>query len=138
MTHRRLWAAAAIIAAFVILSFLFSVPRVGDIKHELALRVEEPVPTPSVALRDAYKKGVHTITGALEAPDACSTVTAEASLQGDASSTARILVDVSVVSDAEVCLELPTRMNFSTTVAAPEGLPLSATVNGIPAETTPL
>lgn len=134
MSHRRLWVAAAIIAAFVVVSFLFSVPRAGDVPLESTLLTKEVASVPSVALHDAFRKGTHTITGTVEAPDACSSISAEALLVGGAT----IQVVITLVPDEGVCLELPTRMNFSAMIDAPEGLPLSATVNGAPAETTPL
>ena len=140
MNYRRLWVAAAIIAFIIIAGFVFSVPHTRDAAR---VPVSESVSVvPLVTLHDAFKKGVHTITGSLLAPNAGTTVTARAALQGDASSTeslpaqAGIRVALSMPSDAGVCLELPTRVNFSATIAAPARLPLTATVNGFAASTT--
>lgn len=138
MSHRRLWVAATIIAAFVILSFLFSVPRAGDVALESEPQEQEIAPTPSVALHDAFKKGTHTITGSVEAPDACSIVTAKASLIGKAPNIEGIQVAISLSPDTGVCLELPTRADFSTTIVAPPDMPVRAMVNGISARMTPL
>lgn len=136
MSHTRLWIAAAIIATAIGISFLSYVPHTSDI----ALPEEEvgtkSLVAPPVALRDSFKKGVHTITGSVEAPDACATAIAEASLEGDATTTRRIVVAISLVESEGVCLELPTRVLFSTTLAAPAGIPLAATVNGVAATTT--
>lgn len=134
MSHKRLWISATIIAFAIIAGFVFSVPHTRDIPRA----PESPKVTvvPPVTLHDAFKKGMHTIIGSVEVPNACTNVTATASLVGDASSTQNIVVAISMPSDSGVCLELPTRMTFSTTIAAPAHLPLSATVNGMAATTT--
>lgn len=133
--HQRLWVAAAIIASLIAAGFLLSVPHTRDIALP-----EEPkmasTTTPTVTLRDVFKKGVHTITGSVEAQNACAVVTAQASIDGDAPETRRIVVAVSLKESGGVCLELPTRVNFSTTLAAPAQIPLTATVNGLAATTT--
>lgn len=135
MSHTRLLAAAAIIALAVIAGFLFYVPRTGDMLQ--SEKNEKNVPAvPSVSLRDSFKKGVHTITGSVEAPDACTTASAQASLVGDTPATSRIIVAVSLESGGGVCLELPTPASFSATIEAVAGIPLSATVNGVSATTT--
>lgn len=137
MSHTRLWIAAAIIAAAIGIGFLFSVPHTSDVA--LSEEPDAASPTaPSVALRDVFKKGVHTITGYVEAPDACATASAQALLEGDAPETRRIVVAVSLEEGEGVCLELPTRADFSATLAAPAGVPLAATVNGVAATTTAL
>jgi hypothetical protein len=41
-------------------------------------------------------------------------------------------------SDSGICLQVPTRISFHTTVSAPANLPISATVNGSLASTTSL
>lgn len=137
MKHSRLWLSASIIALVIIIGFVISVPHTRDVPGARALNVTTPG-VPEVALRDVFKKGVHTISGSVEAPDACSTVSAEASLTGDASSTQSILVAVSIATDAGICLELPTRETFQTTLAAPAQLPLFVTVNGVTATTSEL
>lgn len=136
MNHTRFWAAAVIIALIVAIGFMLSVPHTRDI-------VGTPTNTsaasvPSVTLHDVFKKGLHTITGSLEAPNACTTVTARAEFLNNSSSTESILIKLSLPEDAGVCLQLPTQMNFSTTISAPAHLPISATVNGIEATTTVL
>lgn len=137
MNHMRLWAAAAIIALIVIVGFWLSVPHTRDV-HEVRdnLAVEESIP--EVTLRDVYKKGVHTVTGSIMAPNACSTISSSAMLQDDASGAQNILVTVALENGVGVCLELPTRETFQVTVAAPAHLPFTATVNGVLATTTAL
>jgi hypothetical protein len=136
MSHTRLWIVAAIIASAIGIGFLLSVPHTGDVAgSEDRMKAASPV-APPVALRDSFKKGVHTITGFVEAPDACAAALAQASLEGDAPETRRIVVAISFEESEGVCLELPTRADFSATLAAPAGVPLAATVNGIAATTT--
>ncbi len=136
MNHTRLWVVAAIIALIVIAGFALSVPHTRDVAVTVSKQAT-PASIPVVTLQDAFKKNLHTITGSIEAPDACIIVTADATVTGAASSTQKILVAVSMPSDTGgVCLQLPTLMNFKTTVSAPAGLPLIATVNGVLASTT--
>lgn len=134
MSQKRLWVAAAIIALVIVAGFLFSVPHTREVVP--AIPTQNTLVIPSVTLHDAFSKGTHTITGSVEAPNACTTVTATAHLEGDASSTESISVALSMPPDTGVCLEMPTRMNFSTTIAAPALLPITATINGAVASTT--
>ena len=134
MTHTRLLAAATIIALVVFINFVLSVPRTSDI--EKTSTVQSVPATPLVTLRDIFKKGLHTITGSVEAPNACTGVSAEASVTGEATSTQSILVAVTMSADEGVCLQLPTRVTFQTTIAAAIGLPIIATVDGAMATTT--
>jgi hypothetical protein len=136
MNHTRLWAAAVIIALIVVISFMLSVPHTRDVVGTPTNTLAESVP--SITLHDVFKKGLHTITGSLEAPNACTTVTASAVFLNNSSSTERILIKLSVPEDSGVCLQLPTQVKFSTTISAPANLPISATVNGIEATTTVL
>lgn len=135
MSHKRLRIAAAIIALVLVVSFVFSVPRTGDVAQEPTANVEA-AKTPTVTVRDSFKKGVHTITGSFEAPNACTTITADATVVGDTPETEEILVIISMPEDVGVCLQLPTRADFSTTLSAPAQMPIRATINGIVAEVT--
>lgn len=137
----RLWTSAIIIALVIIVSFVLSVPHTRDILHAPT----PPVVTtsvPTVALHDAFKKGMHTITGSLTAPNACTVVTARAAIVGSASSTQSlpaqtgILVAITMSKDTGMCLQLPAKINFQATVSAPARLPITATVNGVVATTT--
>ncbi len=136
MTHKRLWISAAIIALVVLFAFALSVP------HTLDVGVNSKVPAvatsvPAVAFHDAFKKGLHTISGSISVPNACTPVSASATLIGDASSTESILLAVTFQTDSGVCLQVPTDVNFQTTLAAPASLPIRVTVNGSLASTTP-
>lgn len=134
MNHARFWVATGIIAIVIAISFVFSVPHTEDVYVEpLQNAIQE---TPAITIRDSYRKGVHTITGSLVAPNACTKLSASSSLIGDASTTQRILVAVSYGADAGICLQLPTKTSFETQITAPPSLPIDATVNGAMASTT--
>ena len=138
MRHMRLGIAAAIIAAVIFIGFVLSVPHTRDVIQVPKKDSSAASSTPLVTLHDAFKKGLHTITGSVEAPDACTAVTASSTLVGDASSTESIRVDISFPADTGICLQLPTPVDFRVTIAAPEYVPLTATVNGVAASTTAL
>jgi len=130
MNHQRLWIAAAIIAFVLIAGFVISVPHTRDVADtsELENKADN---IPLVTLHDSFKKGVHTITGSINAPNECTIVTANAILGTD-----EILIALSVPEDSGVCLQLPARINFSATISAPANLPIKATVNDLTATTT--
>ena len=132
MSHKRLWVAASIIALFVFITFMFSVPHTRDVGVKSPFPSNAPI-VPVVTVHDAFKKGLHTITGSIEVPNACALVSAEASIASNASSTESILVAISVHTDTNVCLQLPTRATFQTSISAPASLPFIVTVNGTPA-----
>lgn len=134
MKYSRLWVLTAIIASVILVGFFLSVPRARD-----GAKPKEQIvtaSTPLITLRDSFKKGMHTITGSITVSNACTPVTANANLVGDASST--ILVALSVSEDSGVCLQVPTTELFTTTVSAPARLPITVTVNGVLATTTSL
>lgn len=137
MKHSRLWLSATIIALVVIGGFILSVPHTQ--KDDTALLSESAgADIPLVALRDSFKKGVHTITGSLEVSNACTSVSAEAVYAEDAPGTEDILVLLSLLAEPGICLQVPTRVNFTATVSAPAGLPIRVLVDGATATTTAL
>ncbi|MEK7101861.1 MAG: hypothetical protein AAB794_02715 [Patescibacteria group bacterium] len=132
MSHKRLWAASMIIACVVLIGFVLSVPHTRDV--DIATVIESaPAPVPGVVLRDSFKKGLHTITGSVETPNACTAVTAQASTNADT-----ITVAISIPEDSGICLQVPTQANFTVTVSAPTNLPITAMINGAVATTTVL
>lgn len=137
MSHTRLWTAATIIAFVVVIGFVLSVPHTRDIPISSESK-DAATDLPPVTLHDVFKKGVHTITGSILAPNACSIVSADAVLAHMASGTQNIQVMLSLSEDAGVCLQLPTATNFSVTITAPAHLPITATVNGTAAVTSML
>ena len=136
MNYTRFWIAASIIAVIIVVGFIFSVPHTHDVVQTAT--VQEGSEVPSVTVHDSFKKGVHTITGSFDVPNECTTVSAGAVTSGSASSTEHILVKISMSSNVGVCLQLPSRVTFSTTISAPPNLPLSATINGHEATTSVL
>jgi hypothetical protein len=136
MQHMRLWVAAAIIALVVIVGFVLSVPHTRDIVQHSANPLAPATTTPVVVLHDRYSRGAHTLSGSLTVPNACTTVSAGAVPVGDASTTASILLSLSVPADTGVCLQLPTTATFSASVVAPEAVPIQVMVNGLVASTT--
>jgi hypothetical protein len=131
MTHTRLWVLATIIACIILVGFIISVPHTRDIPGEK--RVEEVTSTtPSVSIRDVYRKGTHTLTGTVLAPNPCTTLTASAAVSG-ATGSQSIILTISMPKDAGICIQQETSLTFSTTVAADPDLPIIATLNGVPA-----
>lgn len=135
MNHTRLWTSAGIIAAVIIVSFMLSVPHTRDVPRSPGPEKQVPIVS-AVTIHDVFKKGSHAITGSLMAPNACTIATAMATLVGSASSTQSILVAINMPIDTGMCLQEPTRINFSTTISAGAKLPIRATVNGLSATTT--
>jgi hypothetical protein len=131
MPHTRLLIAAAIIAVVLVAGFALSVPHTRDVVEEIEISSEEQIPT--VTIRDAVKNGVHTITGSLKVPNACTAITAEARLIGEDGAQS-ILVTITMPKYTEVCLQMPTTENFSVSIEAPARLPITATVNDATAE----
>jgi hypothetical protein len=137
MNNKRFWVAASIIVVVIIVGFAFSIPHTKD-AAKTAMPQNKTTAAPSISLHDSFKKGTHTITGSVNAPNACTIVTADAVVSGNASSTEKIIVQISMPADVGVCLQLPTQANFSVTVSAPAHLPIFATINGSEASTTAL
>jgi hypothetical protein len=129
MMHTRLWIVSAIIAAIILILFVLSVPHTRDIPQPAPL-AEATAPAPEVTLRDVFKKGTHTITGSVQAPTPCTTLSAEASLAGDASSTSAIVIAITMPKDTGICIQQIADLPFSVTVEAPEGVPVQVSVNG--------
>jgi hypothetical protein len=129
----RLSVVAVILALVIVVGFVLSVPHVRDVRE--AVTPADASTTPLVTIKDAYKKGTHTLSGSVLAPDACATLEASASF---ASSTgAQIILDISMPPSQGMCLEVPTALPFSVTVGAPADTPITVRVNGAVATTTP-
>jgi len=136
MSRMRLSLSAVIIIFIILITFAFSVPRTRDANVE-SFTSSATTTIPLVSVRDSYRRGVHTISGVVLAPDACRAVTASASLAGNATSVQGILVSLTVEDDSDICLELPSEVEFETTIEAAADLPITVTINGVPATTTP-
>lgn len=135
MNSSRLWIAAIIVAIFIVISFVFSIPH-GRNTAQIPIPQSISTSTPLVTFNAAFKKGLYTIVGSVEASDACTIASATATLVGNASSSESILVTVLMPADTGICLQLPTPTNFSTSITAPAHLPITVTINGIMASTT--
>ena len=132
--HTRLSTVALILTLAIVGGFALSVPRAREV-HEVGLAPVAST-TPVVTLRDSLKKGVHTLSGSIEAPNACTAVSAEASLTDASSTTPHILLALSMPEDSGVCLQVPTKTSFSTSITAPAGASIEVRVNGTVASTT--
>lgn len=133
----RLWVAATIIAGIILTGFVLSVPHTRDISQQ-ERTLDATTTEPKVSLRDVFKKGTHTLTGSIEAPNPCTVLSATASIVGTSSSTQSILVAISMPKDTGICIQQVTNLPFSTTLVAPANMPLTVTVNGNPATLTAL
>lgn len=136
MNQKHLWIATLIITLGIGTAFLLSVPHTTrDVTPTSETLVSTELPL--VAFRDSVRQGLHTISGWYLGPTACTTVTATSTLVHDLDA-GRIVVMLSAPLDTQVCLRVPTKIQFSTTLAAPAALPVSIVVNGIAASTTDL
>lgn len=135
MKFTRLWVVATILGVCIFVGFVLSVPRARDSAEEVQQELGTESP-PSVAIRHIFKKGIHTIVGSIDAPNVCTSLSVQATLAAEESDG--ILLEVFLAEPSGVCLERRVPMNFSTTIAAPEGTPIAVTVNGSPATTTDL
>lgn len=131
--HTRLWVAALIIIVVVVGIFVLSVPRAREVASPTgSTTASAQLP---ITYHDSYKKGMHTITGTVMVPDACTTITADASLD-TTSGSPRIELALSVPTDDQICLQVPTRLSFSVTVAASASTPIDVLLNGEMATST--
>ena len=136
MSHRRLFTLAAVFAALIIAGFALSVPHVREVPSNPAQETQS-AGVPVVTLHDSYKKGVHSFSGTVTAPDACASVSAEATATGDASSTESVQISLTIPPDTGTCLMLATKIPFAVQVEAPANAPVTVSVNGVLASTTP-
>lgn len=134
----RIWSAAIIIAAVLIIGFALSVPHVRDLGDTAATTTENASTTPTVYIHDAYKKGIHTITAKVLLPDACTTISGDVSVIPSAASGTpdSITLALDMPPDSGICLEEPATTTLTFTVSAETGTPISATINGTDASTT--
>jgi hypothetical protein len=130
MNQTRLWAAGAIIAGIILIGFALSVPRARDGLEKTIALPPAPRNVPAVTLRDTIKRGVHTLTGSIEVPTVCTTVSATAILGGSASDTPYILLNIIAPEDQGICLLRSSTVRFSATVVAPVDTPVRVQVNG--------
>lgn len=133
--HRRFLAAAVLIGLLIVTGFLASVPHTKDVPGP-ARTASDSSPVPAVTLHDSFRKGTHTITGSVVTPNYCTSVSAQASVVGTSTSPS-IVVAISMPKDSGICLQENSVATFTVTATAPAHAPISATVNGAVATTTP-
>ncbi len=133
----RVTSSALIIAAAIMIGFALSIPHTSEVEQKIEVEAVVAPTIPVVTILDSYKKGTHTITGSLLLPNACTTLSSEATAQTSASTTEAIVVALTTSSDTGVCLQIPTVKKFSTTVSAPAEVPIQVLVNGSVASTSP-
>ncbi len=136
MSSSRLLASAGIVAIVIIIGFALSIPHARDGTIPPSSSRAPATTTPIVTLLDAYRRGVHTISGSVIAPDPCTLVTATATPMLSGTTTIGIALALTMPADQGICLELPSPITFSTHIAAPRGLPISVSVNGATASTS--
>lgn len=135
--NTRLALIALVIVLVLVCGFWLFTPRAPKVPTPAPARAAIAASTtPAVSLTDSYKKGVHTLSGSVMAPDACAQVTATAAFATSTGSQ-EIDLELSLPATQGVCLEVPTEAAFKTTVAAPSGLPVVVELNGVIATTTP-
>lgn len=130
--YSRARLAAGVGIGILLFTLFFSVPRTSDSIDD-AVSTQVSPEAPKVTVQDVYKKGVHTLTGSLEADNACASVSSEAFHERGDERESHIRVAITLVHHEGTCLQLPTRMRFTTSLTAPAKLPIVATVNGSPA-----
>lgn len=138
MTHARLLSAAGVIMIGILIIFFLSVPHAQEVATQSKTSTARATTTPVVTLSDAFANGTHTYSGTLVAPNACTTLSATALVSGDASSTPSVSLSLTYPADTGVCLELPTKTPFLTTLEAPKDATVTVSVNGVLASTSEL
>jgi hypothetical protein len=133
MTARRTVGISALVV-IIVLVFMFSIPSTRTPDQSISTALEVSKAPPIVEMHTAYKNGTHTMTGSLEVPNPCSTVSAESTLEN--TYPQKILVLLTTLVDEGTCLQEETAMPFSVAQAAPEETPVRVLVNGIEASTT--
>jgi hypothetical protein len=130
MMHQRIWLLGGSIAFVILASFLFSVPRTTEVAEAPPSSPE--VEVPRLTLKDTFRRGVHTLSGSVEAPNACAEVAASATYEESDTENAHILLAATLTLTEGLCLEILTKIPFAATVSAPANTPIVATVNGVP------
>ncbi|MFZ1075340.1 MAG: hypothetical protein WAN50_03125 [Minisyncoccia bacterium] len=132
---KRLWISALILAIIIVAGFILSVPHTHDAGNPPARATQEAT-IPDISVHDIFRRGTHTLSGSVVTPNACTSISAHASLVGTSSSTQTIQIAILMPQYTGLCLQAPTTVAFSTTIAAPAHTPITATVNGSLATTT--
>ena len=126
----RVWTAAGVIALVLIVGFVLSVPHLRDAQLKQAAR--ESAALPIVYVHNAYKKGVHTLTVKVAAPNACTIISGSASVAPATSSSTpdAIQIALDMPPDSGVCLQVPATTTLSFSASADSGATIAASING--------
>lgn len=133
MSHTRYLTASLVIAALIGVGFLLSVPHTRDLPVKKGASTVAAT-TPIIKVHDTFKKGVHTLSGSVSVPNACTGAEVHSTLTED--SPQSILLSVAISNDSGICLQVPTTVTFTNVLTAPANLSILATVNGVAASTT--
>jgi hypothetical protein len=136
MHNMRLWSAAVIIAAILIVGFVLSVPQVRDLGSKPT--AETASSTPIVYVHDSYKKGTYTITAEIPLPDACTSVAGQVSVTPASASNTPDAIELAfdMPPDTGICLQEPATTTLSFTASASANAVITASINGNNASTT--
>ncbi|HQU07837.1 MAG: hypothetical protein B7X04_01135 [Parcubacteria group bacterium 21-54-25] len=88
-----------------------------------------------VSLTDTYRRGTHTISGAVTVPTPCYAPVAQTTLV-PSTTPPEIRLDLSVPIDTGICLQLPATTTFSVAQSAARDAVIAAYVNGVFATST--
>lgn len=137
MNHRGIIAAALILVLLIVGMFVFAYIK----KNELAAPV--PPPTTSSEAPDAvstnrevvtakhfYVDGVHTLVGEVDLPTPCHLLNSDARVME--SFPEQVVVEFSLVNEADMCAQVITAQRFKVTFAASEDAVISALWDGEP------
>jgi hypothetical protein len=138
MNQRHWQIGIGIFVVVVIVAFMFSITHTQDGAVPKQAAADAPFTASSVVLKDTYtsKTTTHALTGSVVLPTPCYTLTAKSSVD-TAADPQVIRLDLTVPTDAGMCLQLATPKTFSASVSAPKSALVSVFVNGVQASTTP-
>ena len=105
MNNMRIWSAAAVIALVLLLGFILSVPHAHDGGSRASATAATS--TPVVSVHDTFKKGTHTIKISLAAPDACTSVTGQTSVEPASGSVSTSSPQASTPDTIVIALDMP-------------------------------
>lgn len=134
---KRLLIIAVVLVALGVLSIFIFTPRLPDGTHAVVqvTATSTPVVITLVSLHDSYRRGKHTITGALTVPTPCYVVTAQSSLVPSTTPPV-IRLNLAVPADTGRCLLLRATTTFSVVQKATRSALVKAYVNGAFATST--
>ncbi len=113
----------------LIAAFVYFVPNTDTPDEAPAISDLDTAPEYAVTAHSVYSRGRYTITGTVEAPNPCTTVSVTAEMLASSTPPA-IQLNISMLRDEGACLELITPTSFTATTTGPVDATLAAYVNG--------